>query len=59
MPGARDGKPVFSFGSGDSALHFASLGGPVVMDSVDLLPAISGRHYLLPPSGAVARLEDR
>jgi hypothetical protein len=43
-PGARDGKPVFSFGSGDTALHFASLGGPVVMDSVDLLPVISGRH---------------
>jgi hypothetical protein len=44
MPGARDGKPVFSFGSGDTALHFASLDGPVVMDSVDLLPVIGGRH---------------
>jgi hypothetical protein len=44
MPGARDGKPVFSFGSGDTASRFASLGGPVVMDSVDLLPVISGRH---------------
>ena len=40
----RDGKSVFTFGSGDPALHFTSLGGPVVVDSVDRLPAINERH---------------
>lgn len=40
----RDGESVFTFGSGDPALHFTSLGGPVVMDSVDRLPPINGRH---------------
>jgi len=40
----RDGKSVFKFGSGDPALHFTSLGGPVVVDSLDRLPAINGRH---------------
>jgi hypothetical protein len=40
----RDGKSVFTFGSGDPALHFTSLGGPVVVDSVDRLPAINGRR---------------
>jgi len=40
----RDGKYVFTFGSGDPALHFTSLGGPVVVDSVDRLPPINGRH---------------
>ena len=47
MPGARDGKPVFSFGLGDTALHFASLGGPVVMDSVDVISSCH-RLELLP-----------
>jgi hypothetical protein len=40
----RDGKFVFTFGSGDPSLHFTSRGGPVVVDSVDRLPAINGRH---------------
>ena len=40
----RDGKSVFTFGSGDPALHFTSLDGPVVVDSVDRLPAINDRH---------------
>lgn len=40
----RDGKFVFSFGSGDPALHFISQSGPVVIDSVDRLPAISKLH---------------
>ena len=40
----RDGKFVFTFGSGELSLHFTSLDGPVVVDSVDRLPAISGRH---------------
>lgn len=35
----RDGKFVFMFGSGNPALHFVSLGGPVVVDSEDRLPA--------------------
>jgi len=37
----RDGKSVFTFGSGDPALHFTSLGGPVVVDSTDRLPPIN------------------
>ena len=40
----RDGESVFTVGSGDPALHFTSLGGPVVVDSVDRLPPINGRH---------------
>ncbi len=40
----RDGKFVFTFSSGDLSLHFTSLEGPVVVDSVDRLPAISGGH---------------
>ena len=40
----RDGKSVFTFGSGDPALHFTSLGGPVVVDSVDRLPSINRWH---------------
>jgi len=34
----RDGKSVFTYGSGDPALHFTSLGGPVVVDSTDRMP---------------------
>jgi len=40
----RDGKFVFTFGSEDLSLHFTSLDGPVVVDSVERLPAINGRH---------------
>ena len=40
----RDGKYVFGFGSGTPALHFVSLGGPVIVDSVDQLPAIHQRN---------------
>jgi hypothetical protein len=40
----RDGKSVFAFGPGDPALHFTSLGGPVVVDSVDRLPATNERR---------------
>lgn len=40
----RGGKFVFTFGSGDPALHFISQSGPVVIDSVDRLPAISKPH---------------
>jgi hypothetical protein len=40
----RDGKSVFTFGSTDPALHFRSLGGPVVVDSLNRLPAINERH---------------
>lgn len=40
----RDGKFVFTFGSGDPALHFISQSGPVVIDSVDRSPAISKHH---------------
>ena len=40
----RDGRFVFTFGSGDPALHFISQGGLVVIDSVNRLPAISKLH---------------
>lgn len=36
----RDGKWVFTFGSGDPSLHFTSLGGSVVMDNSDRLNPI-------------------
>jgi hypothetical protein len=40
----RDGKFVFTFGSGNPALRFTSLGGPVVVDNIDRLPAINDLH---------------
>lgn len=40
----RDGKSIFMFGSGIPALHFVSLGGPVILDSVDRLPTINGHN---------------
>ena len=40
----REGKSVFVFGSGTPALHFVSLGGPVIVDSVDRWPAIIERN---------------
>lgn len=40
----RDDKLVFTFGSGEPVLHFISKGGPVLIDSVDRLPAINKLH---------------
>jgi hypothetical protein len=40
----RNGKFVFTFGSGDPSLHFTSLDGPVVVDSSDRLATIKGPH---------------
>ena len=41
-PHKRDGKFVFTIGAGEPALHFASVDGPIVVDSVDRLPAYNG-----------------
>jgi hypothetical protein len=40
----KDGKFVFTYGSGEPALHFTSVDGPVVVDSTNRLPASVERH---------------
>jgi hypothetical protein len=40
----KDGKFVFTYGSGEPALHFTSENGLVLVDSTDRLQAVSRRH---------------